>query len=144
MTDAYEILKGVPAPPSSKMKTGMTETLRRMEHLDCIVVPDSKKGSVYACAAQAGIKIRTRSNPDGRGTTVWRIDLPAEDTEDEDAGFDAASHMKTVMTPEGGLPSGRYTQPDPYGPCIWVNDTDSLGQPVNIHEKAKQLAEMLK
>lgn len=143
MTDAYEILKGVPAPPSSKLKTGMTEVLRRMEHLDCIVVPSSKKGSVYSCAAQAGIRVRTKSNPDGRGVTVWRIDQPTEDTDTEATDFDVASHMKAVLTPEGGLPSGHYTQPDPYGPCIWVNDTDSLGRPVNLHEKTKQLTEML-
>jgi hypothetical protein len=74
MTDVFAIRKGVPIPFLSKPKSGLTETLRRMEYGDSIVVPNSKRGSVYSCAAQAGIKIQTQSNLDGSTTTVWRVD----------------------------------------------------------------------
>jgi hypothetical protein len=140
MAEDYEIQKGIPAPPVSKQKTGMTQKLRQMEHMDCMVVPNSKRGSVYACAAQAGIKIQTQSNPDGRSITVWRISEDTEDTKDTDASPDSSvsGDMLYVLTPDGGLPTGHYEQPHPYGPNIWINDVDALGRPENRNKKAKQ------
>lgn len=130
MEDIYEILNGVPAPPSSKQKTGLTETLRKMKHGDRIVVPNSKKGSVYACAAQAGIKVRTQSNANGQDTTVWRIDESSEDLKRV-----TPSMMNSILTPDGELPTGHWIQPDPYGPRLWINDVDTQGRPVDITKK---------
>lgn len=141
MADVYEIQKGVPPPPSSKRKTGMTELLRKMEHLDSIVVPNSKRSSVYSCAAQAGIEIRTRGNPDGKSITVWRMCENTDADENTMTEPRVPSDFSAILTPEGELPSGRYTQPVPHGPMVWVNDVDEHGRPVNLHKKKKQPAE---
>lgn len=135
MADAYEIEKGIPPPPSSKRKTGMTELLRKMKHLDSIVVPNSKRSSVYSCAAQAGIEIRTKVNPDGRSVRVWR--MCEDDSTDEDILNNplVLADPNNIYTPDGELPSGRYTQPVPHGPMVWVNDVDEYGRPVNLYKK---------
>ena len=131
MEDDYEILTGVPVPPSGRQKTGMTETLRKMKRHDCIVVPGSRKASVYACAAQAGIKVRTQINPDDDGSVmVWRMD-----EEDEDSEPITPSMVNSILTPDGGLPTGHWIQPDPYGPRVWINDVDAQGRPVNLAAK---------
>ena len=134
MAEMYEIRKGVPVPAQVNRKIGLTYLLRKMAHLDSIVVPSDKRSSVYSCAAQAGIKVRTQGNPDG-SVTVWRV-IDGEG-EDEDTLNDPVtpSDISAIYTPDGGLPSGRYTQPVPHGPMVWVNDVDEHGRPVNLHKK---------
>jgi hypothetical protein len=121
-----------------------------MGHLDCIVVPNNKKGSVYACAAQAGIKVRTQSNPDGQGTTVWRISDGAPELRNQDrqpgpasTPYPTSTYVDHVLTPEGEFPSGRYVQADEYSPRVWMSDLDERGRPVNLHKKSKQLKDIL-
>lgn len=135
MEDIYEIRKGVPVPPSVKYKTGMTDTLRKMEHQDSIVVPNSKRGSVYACAAQAGIKVVTQSNPDGLNVTVWRVDEPSGAGKSVADRPGSKSVESSIYTPDGGLPTGHYAQETPYGPNIFYPDLDGQGRPVNLSKK---------
>ena len=134
MTDVFAIRKGVPIPFSNKPKTGLTETLRRMEYGDSIVVPNSKRGSVYSCAAQAGIEVQTQSSLDGSTTTVWRVDEgaagPALDLE---SGTD--STHQSILTADGEFPSGEYRQDDPWGPSVWYADCDEQGRPINRFKK---------
>ena len=134
MTDVFAIRKGVPIPLLSKPKTGLTETLRRMEYGDSIVVPNSKRGSVYSCAAQAGIKIQTQSNLDGSTTTVWRVD---EGASGPASGLESStdSTYQSILTADGEFPSGEYRQDDPYGPNVWYADCDEQGHPINRFKK---------
>ena len=139
MTDVFAIRKGVPIPLLSKPKTGLTETLRRMEYGDSIVVPNSKRGSVYSCAAQAGIQIQTQSNLDGSTTTVWRVD---EGAVGPTLGLEAGtgSTYPSILTADGEFPSGEYRQDDPYGPNVWHADCDEQGRPINrFKKKASEL-----
>jgi hypothetical protein len=135
MTDVFDIQKGVPIPFSNKPKTGLTETLRRMEYGDSIVVPNSKRGSVYSCAAQAGIKVQTQSNPDGLTTTVWRVDEGTTSDSTLDLEYDTGSTRQSLLTADGEFPSGEYRQEHPYGPTVWRADCDEQGRPINRFKK---------
>ncbi len=137
MADEFEIHKGVPVPPPEKRKTGMTEALRKMEHLDCIIIPNSKRASVYACAAQAGIKIRTKGNPDGASITVWRIMEDGDDATAKRKVTVLSLENDGIHTPDGDLPTGHYTRPDPYGPNVWAPDVDEFGRLVNLNKQNK-------
>jgi hypothetical protein len=133
----FEIIKGNPIPSSSK-QTGLTKTLRKMECMDSIVIPENKRSSVNSCATQAGIKIRTSSNKDGT-VTVWRTDGGATSSGAADPSLEPTSVStpvptfyapgypkieRTVASPDMGLPEGYYIQEDYFGPRIWIQ-----GQP---------------
>ena len=135
MTDVYDIRKGVPVHPSNKPKTGLTKTLRLMDNGDSIVVPNSKRGSVYSCAAQAGIKVQTQSNPDGLTTTVWRVDEGTTSDSTLALEYDTGSTRQSLLTADGEFPSGEYHQEHPYGPTVWRADCDEQGRPINRFKK---------
>ena len=145
MADEYDIRKGIPLPlPPLSKQTGLTNTLRKMEYLDSIVIPGDKISSVHPCAGQAGAKVKTKKNADGT-VTVWCISpsiatgpprktgrpqkhpLPLS-TMPKPAPVTAAggyaTHPTAVVTtaadPALGLPEGYYSQGDPYGPSIWM------------------------
>jgi len=76
MAEDYAILKGIPLPERDSKGSGMTSSIRKMEYLDSIIVPESKLASIHACAKSAGARVRTQKNKDGT-VTVWRIDPPS-------------------------------------------------------------------
>lgn len=75
MSETYEIRKDLPIPESRLRRTGLSDTIRRMECGDSITVPARQRLGVHACARSVGAKVKTRSNRDGT-VTVWRIDQP--------------------------------------------------------------------
>jgi hypothetical protein len=129
MTDTYEIRKDIPVASSGK-QMGLTKTLRKMECMDSIVIPGNKISSVHACAAQAGMKVKTQKNADGT-ITVWRVDpLIAIDqsiTKAADADPGPAAPNSSKSGPVGGY----YAEPTPYGPSVFVvTEVDEFGRPV--------------
>jgi hypothetical protein len=102
-------MKGVPIP-SGPQKTGLTDTLRKMEFEDCIVVPGNLASSLHPCAGYAGVKIKTRKNKDGT-INVWRIDAPVP----------AAPETPETLNPIGG----HYVE-SRYGPSVFVQEEDPV------------------
>lgn len=127
MPGTYEIKKDVPVP-SSDRRTGLTETIRKMEYLDSIVVPADKISSVHPCAAQAGAKVKTQKNPDGT-VTAWRVDPPTAASDPETPVGGAASAASAASAPNST--GGYYNKQYPYGPSVFVaTELNTHGQPV--------------
>lgn len=135
----FEIRKGVPVPPK-----GLTDTIRKMECGDSIVIPVDRRVAAHTSARSIGAKVRTRSNHDGT-LTVWRVD-PGTGTgtgtaHSSESIFDIPitkpapvvtkptdprsgpppEWPKIARTAAGdGLPEGYYIRRDAYSPEIWV------------------------
>ena len=140
----YEIRKGVPVPPR-----GLTDTIRKMECGDSIVIPVNRRVAAHNSARSIGAKVKTKANHDGT-LTVWRIDSgPAGDTSKSIFGdptpITSASAVaepapphngpvpewpkiaRTKASPELGLPEGYYIQRGPYDPELWLQGTPPEG-----------------
>lgn len=134
MEEDYEIRKGVPMPAPNRQR-GLTNTMRLMRYMDSIVIPADKLSSAHPCAAQVGIKIKTRKNIDGT-VTVWCVSSPVDSGPPRKPGrprkpgpplaipqpASGARHkfVLTAAEPSLGLPEGYYAQDDPYGSTLWV------------------------
>jgi hypothetical protein len=133
----FEIRKGVPVPSK-----GLTDTIRKMECGDSIVIPIDRRVAAHTSARSIGAKVRTRSNHDGT-LTVWRIDPGTGAAHSSESIFDipivikpAAPVVAKPPAPRGGpppewpkiaktaasdgLPEGYYIRRDAYSPEIWV------------------------
>ena len=121
----FEIVKGGPLPDACRA-SGLTQTLRKMECGDSIVIPGIKLTSVHQCARQACVKVTTHRNADGTAT-VWRTDSAPPATPAPSAagpGSAVAASIFGEITPAPAparTGSGTY-QPYPLGPRIWISD----------------------
>ena len=136
----YEITDNRPLPGNHSMREGLTRTIREMCKDDSIEIPCVKKASAYSAARLAGAKVTVRDTGKGNAI-VWRIDgperpprshlpagQPVKSAPTQPAPILPAPAAPSKPTPAPGQPrvtrakGGYYTQPDPYGPSIFVPD----------------------
>ena len=123
---------------SRPVPCGLVSTLRSLEVGESIIVSERKKSSIHPAAKRAGVRMTIRTLGDGT-VCAWRVPAvsaappeaaatgPAVKPKPVAAGPGPYPVVKTAL-PASKLKSGYISQP--YGPSIFVAETDIFGQPM--------------
>jgi len=121
---------------SRPVPCGLVSMLRSLEVGESIIVSERKKSSIHPAAKRAGVRMTIRTLGDGT-VCAWRVPAVSAAPPEATAAGAAVKPKPVAAGPDPvvktALPaskpkSGYISQP--YGPSIFVAETDIFGQPV--------------